>query len=211
MHRTPDNTPLSIHIVMFEGVEELDHTAPYEVFALAAGLATRPVEVRYVTLETPGARRCAHGTEVRVRNGWAPHEANILVVPGGGYQRPGSPGVRAEIERGALPAALAEAARDNPGLTLASVCTGAMLLAAAGLTHARPCTTHHLSLPDLEAQGGILKRARVVDDGTLVTAGGITSGLDLALWLTRRELGPDTALRVETMLEYECRGTVWTR
>ncbi|MCH0541908.1 DJ-1/PfpI family protein [Streptomyces sp. MUM 203J] len=196
---------------MFEGVEELDHTAPYEVFALAARLAARPVQVRYVTLDAPGVLRCAHGTEVGVRDGWAPHEADILVVPGGGYQRPGGPGARAEIERGALPAALSEAARQNPALTLASVCTGAMLLSAAGLTRDRPCTTHHLSLADLEAQGGILKKARVVDDGTLVTAGGITSGLDLALWLTRRELGADLALRVEAMLEYESRGTVWTR
>ncbi len=148
---------------------------------------------------------------MRVTDRWAPGEADLLVVPGGGYQRrDGGPGVRAEIEQGRA-RALADAARRFPRLTLASVCTGAMLLSAAGLTRNRPCTTHHLSLADLEAQGGVLKKARVVDDGDLVTAGGITSGLDLALWLVRRELGADTALRLETMLEYEARGTVWVR
>lgn len=86
-----------------------------------------------------------------------------------------------------------------------------MLLSAAGLTRGRPCTTHHKARPDLEQQGGVLKNARVVDDGDLVTAGGITSGLELALWLVRRELGPDTANAVEAMLEYEARGTVWSR
>lgn len=61
-----------------------------------------------------------------------------------------------------------------------------------------------------EQQGGVLKKARVVDDGDLVTAGGVTSGLDLALWLVRRELGVDAALGLEAMLEYEARGTVWS-
>ncbi|MGH8922096.1 MAG: hypothetical protein ACRD0H_27775 [Actinomycetes bacterium] len=51
--------------------------------------------------------------------------------------------------------------------------------------------------------------ARVVDDGDLVTAGGITSGLELAMWLIRRELSADRAVHLELMLEYEPRGTVW--
>ncbi len=85
-----------------------------------------------------------------------------------------------------------------------------MLLSAAGLTRGRPCTTHHRAQADLVEQGGVLKKARVVDDGDLVTAGGVTSGLDLALWLVRRELGVDAALGLEAMLEYEARGTVWT-
>ncbi|BDT90513.1 MULTISPECIES: hypothetical protein [Nocardia] len=54
-------------------------------------------------------------------------------------------------------------------------------------------------------------RARVVDDGDLVTTGGVTSGLDLALWLVQRELGSDIAVRIEEILEYERRGTVWRR
>ncbi|MEJ8633271.1 MULTISPECIES: DJ-1/PfpI family protein [Streptomyces] len=200
--------PLRVHIVMYDGVEELDFAAPYEVFSAARFFTDREIDVRYVTASGPGAVQAAYGTKVRVEHGWAPRTADVLVVPGGGYARHEGPGVRAEIARGTLPRALASAVR--PGLTVSAVCTGTMLLSAAGLTKSRPCTTHHKARPDLEQQGGLLKNARVVDDGDLVTAGGITSGLDLALWLVRRELGADVATGVEVMLEYEARGTVWT-
>ncbi|MEW2414485.1 DJ-1/PfpI family protein [Streptomyces sp. NPDC046866] len=201
-------SPLRVHVVMFEGVEELDFAAPYEVFSAARFFTDRPVDVRYVTVPHRPAVRAAYGTELRGLHPWAPGEADLLVVPGGGYARRTDPGVWAEIDRGTLPRALAAAAR--PGLTIAALCTGVMLLSAAGLTRGRPCTTHHRARADLEQQGGVLKSARVVDDGDLVTAGGITSGLELALWLVRRELGPDAATGLEGMLEYEARGTVWT-
>ncbi|MEV0126411.1 DJ-1/PfpI family protein [Streptomyces sp. NPDC050703] len=200
--------PLRVHVVMFDGVEELDFTAPYEVFSASDHFADRPVRVRYVTLGGPRTVRAAFGTGLRVDHGWAPEEADLLVVPGGGYARRDDPGVWAELRRGSLPRALAAAAR--PGLTVSALCTGVLLLSAAGLTKGRPCTTHHRALADLERQGGVLKNARVVDDGDLVTAGGVTSGLDLALWLVRRELGADAAVGLEDMLEYEARGTVWT-
>ncbi|WKD30986.1 DJ-1/PfpI family protein [Streptomyces xanthophaeus] len=200
--------PARVHVVMYEGVEELDFAAPYEVFAAARFFTDRQIDVRYVSASGPGAVRAAYGTQVKVEHAWAPRTADILLVPGGGYARRDSPGVWAEIRSGVLPGKLAAAVR--PGLTVSAVCTGTMLLAAAGLTTGRPCTTHHKARPDLAEQGGLLKNARVVDDGDLVTAGGITSGLDLALWLVRRELGADAATGVEAMLEYEARGTVWT-
>ncbi|MFJ9823045.1 DJ-1/PfpI family protein [Streptomyces sp. NPDC101160] len=205
----PDPTrPLRVHIAMFDGVEELDFAAPYEVFSAAGFFTPRPVEVSYVSAAGARSVTAAYGTVVRGVRPWAPDEAELLVVPGGGYARRDSPGVWAEIDRGTLPSALAAAPR--PGLTVAALCTGVMLLSAAGLTKGRPCTTHHKAKPDLQAQGGLVKNARVVDDGELVTAGGVTSGLDLALWLVRRELGPDAATNLEQMLEYEARGTVWS-
>lgn len=199
---------LRVHVVLFEGVEELDLAAPYEVLAASDYFTDRSVEVRYVALDGPRAITAAYGTRLRADHAWAPEEADLLVVPGGGYARREDPGVWAEIQRGALPRALARAPR--PGLTISALCTGVMLLSAAGLTNGRPCTTHHRAKADLERQGGVLKNARVVDDGDLVTAGGVTSGLDLALRLVRRELGVDAALGLESMLEYEARGTVWT-
>ncbi|MFI9297603.1 DJ-1/PfpI family protein [Streptomyces gardneri] len=203
----PDG-PLRVHVVMFDGVEELDFAAPYEVFSASGFFTPRPVEVRYVSATRARSVTAAYGTTLRGLHPWAPDEADLLVVPGGGYARRDSPGVWAELDRGTLPRALAAAPR--PGLTIAALCTGVMLLSAAGLTKGRPCTTHHKARPDLQQQGGLLMNARVVDDGDLVTAGGVTSGLELALWLTRRELGPDTANSLENMLEYEARGTVWT-
>ncbi|MFF5475644.1 DJ-1/PfpI family protein [Streptomyces achromogenes] len=199
--------PLRVDIVMFDGVEELDCIAPYEVFSAASMHRESGVEVRYVTTGRPGLIRCGYGTGIRVNHRWAPQEADLIVVPGGGYTRRDGPGVWAEIDDGTLPRALAAAPRE--GLTISSLCTGAVLLSAAGLTRGRPCTTHHGAKAYLAEHGGLVKNARVVDDGDLVTAGGITSGLELALWLVKRELGPDAATGVETMLEYEARGTVW--
>ncbi|MFH8290297.1 DJ-1/PfpI family protein [Streptomyces sp. NPDC018059] len=201
-------SPLRVQVVLFQGVEELDLAAPYEVLAASDHFTDRDVDVCYVALDGPRTITAAFGTRLRVDHRWAPEKADLLIVPGGGYARREDPGVWAEIRRGALPRALAAARR--PGLTTAALCTGVMLLSAAGVTRGRPCTTHHRAQADLVEQGGVLKKARVVDDGDLVTAGGVTSGLDLALWLVRRELGVDAALGLESMLEYEARGTVWT-
>ncbi|WP_084145391.1 DJ-1/PfpI family protein [Amycolatopsis jejuensis] len=200
---------LRVQVVLFDGVEEQDFTGPYEVFSAAGMHSERGTEVSYVRVDGPGVVRASYGTKVEVEHGWSPDEADILVVPGGGYGRRQGPGIWAEIDRRVLPDALAASARE--GLTLASVCTGSIVLGAAGLVRGRPCTTHHRAIDTLVEQGGVLKNARVVDDGSLVTAGGITSGLDLGLWLVNRELGSDAAAGVESMLEYQARGSVWTR
>ncbi|GAA3167323.1 DJ-1/PfpI family protein [Streptomyces ramulosus] len=200
--------PFRVHIVLFDGVEELDFIAPYEVFSAAVMHGgDRTVEVDYVTTGESGTVRCAYGTQVAVTRRWEPRTAELIVVPGGGYRHKDGPGIWAEIERGTLPRALAAAPR--PGLTLSSLCTGALLLSAAGLVEGRRCTTHRGALKDLEKGGGVLTPARVVDDGDLVTAQGISSGLELGLWLVKRELGSAAAAGVEMMMEYEARGTVW--
>ena len=98
----------------------------------------------------------------------------------------------------------------NPDITVATVCGVSLALAMAGLLEGRYAVTHVLSLDVLDATGVNVVRARVVDDGDLVTAGGVTSGLDLALHLLHRSYGPRVALAVEELFEYERRGTVWT-
>jgi transcriptional regulator GlxA family with amidase domain len=194
-------------ILLFDSAQELDFTGPWEVFTTSSGLRDGRDDVLLVT-ERSAPVKAAYGSRLCVDHGWAPEEADLLVVPGGAYARREDPGVWAEIRRGSLPRALAAATR--PGLTVSALCTGVMLLSSAGMTTGRPCTTHHRARADLERQGGVLKDARVVDDGDLVTAGGVTSGPDLALWLVRRELGADAAVGLEMMFEYEARGTVWT-
>lgn len=206
-HANARKERLRVHIVMYDGVEELDFIAPFEVFSAAGMLAGRGVDVDFVTTGPTGLVRAAYGTGIQVTQPWSPHSADILVVPGGGYTQRDKPGIWAEIDRGVLPRALTGCPRE--GLTITSVCTGAILLGAAGLVKGRPCTTHHRALDTLEQHGGLVKNARVVDDGNLVTAGGITSGLELAIWLARRELGADVVTGLEEMLEYEARGTVW--
>jgi len=105
--------------------------------------------------------------------------------------------------------ALMRKALDNPRVTVATVCGGSLALAMAGLLEGRHAVTHHMGMDVLGATGAIPIHARVVDDGDLVTAGGVTSGLDLGLYLLERELGPRIARSVEELFEYERRGTTW--
>ncbi|MGW1532811.1 DJ-1/PfpI family protein [Streptomyces aureus] len=107
-----------------------------------------------------------------------------------------------------LPALLKQAMED-PDITVATVCGGSLVLAMAGLLEGRHATTHHLGLDMLDATGAHAVRARVVDDGDLITGAGVTSGLDLGLYLLERELGPRVAHAVEELFAYERRGTVW--
>jgi transcriptional regulator GlxA family with amidase domain len=94
-------------------------------------------------------------------------------------------------------------------LLVAAVCGGSLVLAMAGLLEGRNAVTHHLGMDVLAASGVNAVRARVVDDGNLISAGGVTSGLDLALYLLERELGPKVALEIEQLFAYERRGTAW--
>ncbi|QES51389.1 AraC family transcriptional regulator [Streptomyces venezuelae] len=197
--------PLRVHIVLFDGVEELDVFGPLEVFAAAAVLG-HPVRTLLVTSGRPGRITASFGTDVAVPGAWDPGAADVIVVPGGGFKNRQGPGVWAEIRKGVLTRELRRAAR--PSLTLFGVCTGAVVLHAAGLIGDRPCTTHHRAQQYLKDQGADVRTARVVDDGNLVCAGGISSGIDGALWMLEREIGSAAATGVETLMECERRGTV---
>jgi len=204
--RHDSSTPLRVYTLVFDGVDDLDFVAPNEVF-LHAKHQHAAVERSLVTsgnMESgePSTIETVAGIPITATRGWSPADADVILVPGG-------PGVTDEIKRGHIPSLLAAARR--PGLVLASVCAGARLLAAAGITRGRPCITHHRWVKEVQEQGGEIIQARVVDDGDLVTSGGITSGLDLALWLVERYFGPQSALGVERIMEYERRGTVWRR
>jgi transcriptional regulator GlxA family with amidase domain len=199
---------MKIDVLIYPGFDELDAIAPMEVLHNAK-LRGAPFDVRCVALKK-GTIVAAHGLRVEcdavLGEGSLP---DALVVPGGGWIDGSAAGARAEMNRGAIPQKLAEL--HAAGVTLAAVCTGAMLLAAAKLLQGRPAVTHHGAIADLEAAGAQVIRARVVDDGNVITAGGVTSGLDLALWLVERFAGPAIAFAVEQQMEYERRGVVWRR
>ncbi|MFC8529749.1 DJ-1/PfpI family protein [Nocardia sp. NPDC057227] len=189
---------LRVHTLLYDGVEDQDFIGPITALGTVDG-----VEHSFVTIDGSGAVTTAAGLELTVRTPWSPEDADLLVIPGGGY----GPGSAVEEQRGTVPPALA-AAR-GPGLTLAAVCTGTLLLAAAGITTGRRCTTHHIALDDLRRQGAIVTAGRVVDDGDLITAGGVTSGIDLGLHLVERFFGPASAAQAEEILEHERRTEPW--
>ncbi|MFE2754442.1 DJ-1/PfpI family protein [Actinosynnema sp. NPDC059335] len=197
-------TPVRVQVLLFDGVEEQDFVAPVEVLGLAGRISGGALTTSLVGVGRPGAVTCTYGTRVEVPEGWSPGRADVLVVPGGGYADKTGPGVNRLIGDQGFLRRLAGA-----DLVRVGICTGTMVLSAAGLTRGRNATTHSGAKADLAAQGADVVNARVVDDGDLITGGGITSGLDVALWLVERFLGAKTAQRVETVLEYERRGTVW--
>lgn len=197
---------MRIDVVVFDGVDDLDVAGPYGTWSMAARSGA-DVSVRLAALAGAATVTTAGGLQLGPVQPWAPEQADVILVPGGGAGTVPRAGVHAELATGRLPAALREAVR--PGLVLASVCTGALLLAAAGVLTGRPCTTHHRMIDALTAAGGEVVNARVVDDGDVVTAGGITSGFDLALWLLERFRGIDLAALVARGLEYQRQGEVW--
>lgn len=199
----------TVQILLFAGFDELDALAPFEVLRMAAAAGAN-LDVQLVTLDEATECVAAHGLVVH------PHgklditqPPDLLIVPGGGWNNRALRGAWAEGQRGVVPAAIARL--QQCGTTIAAVCTGSMLLAAADLARDRAMTTHHGAIEELRVHGAEVVDARVVDDGDLVTAGGVTSGLDLGLWLVERYAGPQVALVVEREMEYERRGTIWRR
>ncbi|MFJ2770901.1 DJ-1/PfpI family protein [Streptomyces sp. NPDC087300] len=197
--------PLRVHIVAFDGAEELDVFGPLEVFGAAASMG-HPVEPLLVTSGRPGRFTASFGTDIAVPGAWDPSAADVIVVPGGGFRDRDRPGVWSEIKKGVLTRELRRAER--PSLTLFGVCTGVIILHAAGLLDGRPCTTHHRAQDYLKDQGADVRTTRVVDDRNLVCAGGVSSGIDGSLWLLERELGSQVVSSVEELMEFERRGTV---
>jgi transcriptional regulator GlxA family with amidase domain len=174
-----------IEILMFNGFDELDVVAPFEIF-VSTGF-----HVELVTLGRSTKVLGAHGMGV-IPTAELGAQPDLLVVPGGRWSSRSGEGARAEVSRGVIPAAIAE--RHAAGCCIAGVCTGAMLLAASGILGGRPAVTHRSALEDLRAFGvEVRPEARVVDDGDVITAGGVTSGIDLALHIVARERGRDAA------------------
>ena len=215
---------MNVDILLYDGFDELDGIGPYEVFDYALSYAAagdgaeddgpaaeRPGRVRYVTLDERDSVTASHGTRVGVDGTLPEPDAadvpDLLVVPGGGWNaRDETASAWAEAKKGDVPRALA--AHHEAGTRIASVCTGSMLLAEAGVTDGRRAVTHADAIDELRESGAEVVDARVVDDGDLLSAGGVTSGLDLALYLVERELGTAVADRVATVIEYERRAAV---
>ncbi|OBI18957.1 glutamine amidotransferase [Mycobacterium sp. E2462] len=204
-------------IVLFDGFDPLDAIAPYEVLVAGSDAIGGELIVELVSAEGPrevisGSR----GLVLTATAGLDPSKPGFVVVPGAVGPIEGDPDEVDTIpvllarfgETAAAP--LVRQALDNPAVTVATVCGGSLALAMAGLIDGRHANTHHLGVDVLEATGAIPVAARVVDDGNLVTAGGVTSGLDLALYLLRRTYGSQITLAVEAMFAFESRGTVWT-
>lgn len=190
-----------IEILVFPGVDELDALGPLEVLR-EANEAGSNFEIRLVSLDDVKDVTGSHGLRFGVDGTLGSRgRADILIVPGGGWVKRSAQGAWAEAQRGAIPTAIRNVY--EAGAIVASVCTGAMLIAATGLLRGRRAITHHVAIDELQGYGAEVVQARVVDDDDIVTAGGVTAGIDLALHFIERFYGPKLANDVALSLEYE--------
>ncbi len=197
----------TIHILLYDGFDEVDAIGPYEVFQCAAEYGA-DLTASMVTLAEREQVTASHGLRV-VPDGVLPpaddaNRPDILLIPGGGWEaKTPTNSAWAEAKKGDIPEMAA--AYHEVGARLAAVCTGTMLLATGGITDGRRAITHHTALDELAASGAEVVAARVVDDGDIITAGGVTSGIDLALAIVEREFGVERAEQVATTMEYDRR------
>lgn len=203
--------------VLYDGFDPLDVIAPFEV--LAAGSDRMAAELTVTLVSAEGPRAVTAGTRGLALTATAaldPTKPGWVIVPGASGPIAGDPDDGIQT----IPVLLAKAAEteltpllrnafEHPRVTVAAVCGGSVIMAMSGLIEGRHAVTHHLGMDLLEAAGVQPVAARVVDDGDLITAGGVTSGLDLALHILDRWYGPRIAHAVERLFEYERRGTVW--
>jgi transcriptional regulator GlxA family with amidase domain len=187
----------NVAIFIFDEVEVLDFTGPLEVFAVADGLQGGDVFNVFTVAESPGTVRARHGLKVvpnyTLENCAAP---DVLIMPGGIGTRPllGKPALlewlRTKTKRAEI---------------VMSVCTGALVLAKAGLLENLRVTTHHNALDLLRelAPGATIDgSARFHDNGKILTSAGISAGIDCSLHVIERLLGEDAAAATAEHMEY---------
>jgi transcriptional regulator GlxA family with amidase domain len=185
----------SVGIVLFDDVEELDFVGPWEVLTSTAKLVGG---LGVVTLaEREGPVRAAKGLRILADHTLADAPPlDVLVVPGGW-------GTRREVDNPKMTGFIREVAPRCRWVT--SVCTGALLLHGAGLLDGKRVTTHWAFADQLEARGGatVVRGVRYVRDGNVVTAAGVSAGIDMALWLVGQLFDPATARNVQRAIEYD--------
>jgi transcriptional regulator GlxA family with amidase domain len=194
----PQPEPTSIAIALFDGAEELDWAGPWEVLAAwAAHWPDDGVEV-FTLAQHDAPVACAKGLRVLPDHTWASAPSiDVLVYPGGH-------GTRAQLDDEEVLAWIRDVHRDTRITT--SVCTGALVLAAAGVLDGRRVTTHWASLDLLATLGedlDVTGEERFVDTGDVITAAGVSAGIDMALHLVVRLAGEDRARQVRRFIQYD--------
>jgi transcriptional regulator GlxA family with amidase domain len=184
----------TIAIALWDGVEELDFAGPYEVLTAWARMSERPISVRTVA-SSSDAVRCSHDLKVVPDSTWEDvGKLDLLVLPGGDT-RP----LQADesfLERVRTLA--------GSGTLMTSVCTGALVYGKAGILEGRRATTHWGALDRLADLGvDVDREARFVDTGEVITAAGVSAGIDMALHLVARLESVERAKEVRRYIQYD--------
>ena len=182
---------MNVDFLLFEGMDLMDFSGPWEVFLTANRLLERqgePAAFSMVAFTVDGEPVTSYGG-VRVSPTGRAREDGLVIVPG-------VIDVRSALDDVELMSVIAA----SSGRTVASVCTGAFLLGHTGLLAGREWTTHWEDVDALDLPGG--QTARVVDSGDVVTGGGIACGIDVGLHLVGRFAGDELARRVARQMDY---------
>jgi transcriptional regulator GlxA family with amidase domain len=187
----------TIAIAIWDGAEELDVVGPYEVLAAWGGAGDGRNARVFTVADRADVVRLAHGLRVVPDTTWEEVEQlDVVLLPGGNARR------QTEDE-----AMLGRLRRLSDGGTLmTSVCTGAQVLAAAGLLDGRPATTHWSAVESLGSFGENIEVRpddRFVDSGSVVTAAGVSAGIDMALHLVARLDSVERAREVRRYIQYD--------
>jgi len=178
-----------IGLLLFPDITQLDLTGPYEVLTKMPGAAL------HLVWKTLDPVRAGGGMLLLPDTTFANcPQLDLVCVPGGA-------GINALLEDSSTLDFLRRQAMGARYVT--SVCTGALVLGAAGLLKGRRATTHWMSCGMLEAFGAIPTPGRVVEDGTVITGGGVTAGIDFALLIAARVAGEEVARAIQLGIEYD--------
>ena len=181
---------IDVAIPIFDGLTALDAVGPYEVLSRLPDAT-----VTFVAIE-PGPKRTETGMLALIADralADLPHP-DVVVVPGGF-------GTRALLGEEQILAWLREAHAHSTWTT--SVCTGSLLLAAAGILEGLEATTHWLAMDELAEQGVTPVPRRIVEQGKVLTAAGVSAGIDMALLLASRIAGEQLARGIQLGIEYD--------
>ena len=188
---------LKVAIFIYNDAEVLDFAGPFEVFNLANTVAGKQLLEVYLVAETDQMVFARNNFRVVPDYDFSEMpEPDILVIPGGigrktqMHQVPVLNWLKHEAERASF---------------VLSVCTGAFIVGNAGLLHHLPATTHHQSYDEFEnefPQTQLVRNVKYVDAGTVITAGGITAGIDMCLMMTGKLFGSELEQKVAERLEY---------
>jgi transcriptional regulator GlxA family with amidase domain len=181
---------MQIVIPLFDRFTALDAVGPHQVFAHLPGAEVifAAERTRGVSDETATLTLQAQASYEDVPN------PDVIIVPGG-------PGQAAQMTPGPLQDWIISADQTTTWTT--SVCTGALILAAAGLLKGRDATTYWLAMDQLAAFGASPRQQRYVFDGKYVTAAGVSAGIDMSLALAARIAGDEVAQRIQLGIEYD--------
>jgi transcriptional regulator GlxA family with amidase domain len=185
--------PFSTGMLLFDDFEELDFVGPWEVFTTATKEGDRVVSIA----AQPGPVRGFNGLSMVAEHGFADSpKLDVLVVPGGW-------GTRKLADDATHLDWIKTVAADCTWVT--SVCTGAILLNSAGLLSGRKVTTHWAYVETLREMPDVtvLDDVRYVQDGNVVTAAGVSAGIDMSLWLVGQMYDEQHARDVQRVIEYD--------